>query len=462
MVGGGVTGLVAAHRLAKTGANVRLFEKSGSLGGIVGTEVEDGFLIEKGPDSFVTGKGAVVELAAELGLESDIIPSRPENKGSFVLWEGQLHPLPGGFLLMVPSRIWPLLRSSLLSWRGKVRALCDLVLPRPHDRSDESLGSFVRRRLGSEVLDRIAEPLIAGIHAATPDSMSLRASFPRFLDMEQEHRSLILAARSMGSATPRSDAPSHFSSFRLGMGQLVSGLISAMDEVTFSTDTEVVDVGSTSSGRYDLVLADGETLTVDGVVLAVPSSISAKLLAALVPETAQALRGIEQVSNAAVTLAYRTDELPRLQGSGFVVPSADRGTIRGVSFLSRKWEGRVPGPEYTLVRVFFGAELDTRFLDDHEWLVDTAVNGLRSVFGPPAQPVRHWVRIHESGLHRYTLGHLDRVAQAESGLAEFPGIVLAGAGLYGVGLNECISSGRSAADTVMSLTVTGSTHGGRD
>lgn len=440
VIGGGVAGLAAAHRLQATGADVVLVEKRNRLGGIVETTVDHGFVIEAGPDSFVASKGAVLEMAGELGLEDQVISSNPDGQGSFVWWDERLHPLPGGLLLMVPSQIRPFLRSSLLSWKGKARALGDVLMPRSTGADDESLGSFVRRRLGAEVLDRIAEPLVAGIHAADPETMSLRAGFPRFLEMEAQHRSLILAARRL-RRRPANSGTTHFASFRLGMGQLTSALASSLSRVEIRTGAGVVEM-ETAGGGYALTLEDRTKVTAPAIVLAVPAPEATTMLRSVSARTAAAITGVDQVTNQAVTLAYRTDQLPPLRGSGFVVPSGRGPRIRGVSYLSRKWAARVPDDEFTLLRVFFPAET----IDADP--VATARAELSSIVGIGAEPVRAWVRTHRRGLHRYTLGHLDRIARAEQEL-DGSRISLAGAGFYGVGLNECIASGRAAADSVM-------------
>lgn len=434
--------MAAAHRLQRAGAEVILLEKQERLGGIVETTIDDGFVIEGGPDSFVTAKGSVLQLATDLGLEDEVIPSNPESQGSYVWWDGRLHPLPGGLLLMVPSRLGPFLGSSLLSWRGKVRALKDLALPRSGASGDESLGSFVRRRLGEEVLERIAEPLVAGIHAADPETMSLGASFPRFLDMEAEHRSLILAARRLGARSGPKEAGTHFSSFRLGMGQLVQSLESALHNVDVRTGADVAALETTGDG-YAVSLSDGTAIATTAVVLAVPAPVASHLLRPLSSEAARPISETGQVTNQAVTLAFRTDQLPPLRGSGFVVPSGRGPRIRGVSYLSRKWAGRVPDDGFALLRIFFPAGT----VEDAP--VETARAEISATIGVVAEPVRSWVRTHRQGLHRYTLGHLERIAQAEHALEALPGIALAGAGLYGVGLNECIASGWAAADSVL-------------
>lgn len=444
VIGGGITGQAAAYRLSQAGAQVTLLEASDRLGGMVHTDVDDGFVIEAGPDSFVAGKGSVLRLSDELAMASEVISTRPEHRGSSVWWEGRLHPLPGGFLLMVPTSLRSLLGSTLLSWRGKVRALGDLVLPRRPTAGDESLESFVTRRLGRELLERIAEPLIAGIHAAEPKTMSLRAGFPRFLEMEQAHRSLILAARA--APTPSPESQSHFASLREGMGRLVDGLAGALEEVDIRTETAAVEIERDSADRFSLTLGTG-ALTTSAVVLALPAPAAAQLLAGIAPRSAEALRLIDQVPGASVTLAYRVDALPPLPGSGFVVPSAQRRRISGVSFLHQKWAGRVPDDGYGLLRVYVRPSRDPATVDRDVYVQKVAMEELEQMVGITATPLRSWVRLWDRGLHRYNLGHLDRVAEAEAHLG--PGLFIAGGGFHGIGLNECVDSGMRAADGVL-------------
>ena len=450
VVGGGITGMVAARRLAGAGAGVTLLERSNRLGGLVTTDHDDGFIVEGGADSFVAGKGSVLALARDLGLDGQVVSSRPEHRGSYVWWDGDLLPLPGGLLLIVPSRIRSLLGSPLLSWAGRARAMADLVLPRSHGVEDESLESFVTRRLGRQMLDRIAEPLIAGIHAAEPDTMSLRAGFPRLIEMEREHRSLILAARSAASRPPPAHGLSHFASFADGMGQLVTALLADSRGAEIRTGTGVIGIDTVGSWGYRVSLDDGSAVVADGVVFATPAPVTSRLLAELVPDAATALSGIHQVASSSVTLAYEAEDLLPLAGSGFVVPSVQERMVSGVSFLSQKWENRVPGPRFVLLRAFVdrnrGRKLD---LADEDLLTKVVLDELKVMVGIDATPVKTWVRIFREGLHQYTMGHLDRVAAAERAMEAKHGLALAGAAFHGIGLNECIDSGHRAAESVL-------------
>lgn len=461
VVGGGITGLAAAHRLTNAGAETVLLEASDRLGGKVQTHRIDGFVVEEGPDSFVSGKRHLMDLAAELGVADDVISSRPENAGSYVYSRGELHPLPEGLLLMAPSRLGPVLRSPLLSRRGRLRLLADLVKPRGVESGDESLASFVERRLGREVLERIAQPLVAGIHAAEPETMSLAASFPRFLEMERSHRSLILAAKQAARQPSQPAGVSYFASFAGGMGTIVSALADAIAPVDVRRRARATALAG-GPGAYRLTLADGTEVAAGAVILAVPAREAAALLATIAPEAATSVGRIRQVSSAVVTLGFDAADLPQLDGYGFVVPAVEGRSVTGVTFLSQKWDGRA-GPGRAAIRVFIGgADGQVLATASEDRLVATARAGLAELAGISAVPIFTHVATWEGGFHQYTLGHLDRVAAAETELASRPGLHLAGAAFHGIGLNECVMSGRAAADAALAAlasTVSGSQPG---
>jgi oxygen-dependent protoporphyrinogen oxidase len=458
VIGGGISGLTAAHRLATSGASggarVTLIERAPRLGGKVVTQRTGGFVIEDGPDSFVTVKGSVLRLAAELGIGDRVISSRPEHRGAYVWSRGRLHPIPDGLLLMAPSRLLPILRSSVLSWRGKLRVLGDLFIPRGPNQ-DQSLEAFVVRRLGREVLERIAEPLVAGIHAAEPATMSLAASFPRFLDMERNHRSLILAARAARAPTAASGGAntgsfSYFASFKNGMGELSDNLTKALADADVRTGCGVALLQGSPESGFQLTLDDGSEVRAHGVILATPARETAALLSGVVPAASALVSGINQVATATVTLVYRSSDVPDLAGSGFVVPSVEGRRVMGVSYLSRKWEGRVPNPNLEMLRVFIGGSHGQELANsDEASLVAVAREELALILGVTANPVQARSQVWPGGLHQYTLGHLERLGQIESALAGYPSLRLAGAGFYGIGLNECVESGRNAADAVL-------------
>ena len=458
VIGGGISGLAAAHRLITAGAceagTVTLIEAAPHLGGKVITECNDGFVFESGPDSFVSGKGAVLNLAAELGITDRVISSRAEHRGASVWSRGRLHPLPEGLLLMAPSRVSPVLRSPVLSVKGRLRVLGDLLLPRGPS-GDQSLEQFVVRRLGREMLERIAEPLVAGVHSAEPSSMSLAASFPRFLDMERSHRSLILAAREAAKTAAFDRVSgggfSYFASFKDGMGELSDALAKSLSGVAVKAGRGVTRLtGSNRSRGFRLTLDDGSEVHARGVILATPARETAALLSFVVPAASSLVAGIKQVATATVTLVYRASDVPGLTGSGFVVPAVERRRIMGASYLSRKWKGRVPNPNFEMVRVFVGGSQGQELaMSGEARLLAVAREELAGILGVTADPLLATTRAWAGGLHQYTLGHLERMREIETALSAYPSLKVAGAGFYGIGLNECVQSGRNAADAVL-------------
>ncbi|MBV8882103.1 MAG: protoporphyrinogen oxidase, partial [Planctomycetaceae bacterium] len=333
IVGGGITGLSAAYELTKAGRPVTIVERD-RLGGVIRTERHGDLLIEGGPDSFIVQKPAAKELCEELGLGDQLIPTR--SRKVHVWSEGRLHEMPEGLFLTVPTKIWPFLKSGLISTRGKLRMGLDLVLPRGPELEDESIGSFVRRRLGREALEKLAEPIMAGIYVASADELSLRSTFPRFADMEREHRSLIKALRKI----PPSGNLSPFLSLRGGMSQLVDKLVAAMPSV------KVVQAEAAAVSEGKVRLVDGE-LEAAHVVLAIPAPAAKKLW----PDAPD----VKYVTTSTVSLCY--PKFGNLQGTGFVIPKGEKRKILACTWTSNKFEGRSP-EDKLLVRCFVKGDAD--------------------------------------------------------------------------------------------------------
>lgn len=409
VVGGGISGLTAAYAL-KGRARVTLLEP-GELGGTIRTAREQGFVIEGGPDALVAAKPEGAQLCRELGLEDQLIPSKARRV--FVYSEGRLHELPEGMFLTVPTKILPMLKSRLVSWPGKIRMGLDLVMPRGSG-GDESLGAFVRRRFGREALAKIAEPLMGGIFVADADSLGLQATFPRFLEMERRHRSLIRAMRQVPVS-----GQSPFLTLRTGLGTLVERLVAALDAEILRRRAVRVEPG------FRVVL-DDRTLEADAVVVATPAPAAARLL------SCPALARIPYVSSATVSLGYRGVTVP--EGSGFLLPRAEGRRIHACSFTSWKFEGRAP-EGHTLLRCFLVGE--------HADPVATARAELAEILGIRAEPVITKVFTWPSTNPIYEVGHLDRVAAIEAGLP--PGLFLTGAGYRGIGIAGCIADARRVA-----------------
>ncbi|MCC7024683.1 MAG: protoporphyrinogen oxidase [Thermomicrobiales bacterium] len=459
VIGGGITGLAAAYRLAREAPHTRitLIEADERLGGKIATEYRDGFVIEAGPDSFLASKPRGAGLAAELGLGDRLQGVTPQPKRAFILFRGRLHDLPEGLTGLVPTRLGPLARSTLLSPAGKARVALDYLLPARDGDDDESLGAFVRRRLGNEAWERLVEPLMSGIYAADGDRLSLAATFPQLRQAERSHGGLIrgvLAARK-GTAQAGSTPRSPFLTPVGGLGEIVAALereLRARD-VTIRTGVMATRVAR-DDASYVVEIEDGETLRADTIIVATPAFAAAALLSRLDSAMGGDLAAIPYASTAIVSLAYRREAIPHaLPGHGYVVPRVEGGPILAGTWSSRKWAERAP-EGWELLRVFIGRagplEAELAALDD-ERLVGIARQELTARLGVSAPPalaiVRRWTR----GMPQYLLGHPERVARIERRAREHPGLFLAGAAFHGVGLPDCIASGERAAEAAIAF-----------
>ena len=452
VVGGGVAGLAAAHRVLERGggeADVVLLEASDRLGGTVGTERERGFTLERGADAMLTAeKPWAAELCTRLGLP--LVGTREGERRTFVVHQGRLEPLPEGFLLLAPTSLGPLVRSRLFSWPAKLRMALDLVLPRRAEDGDESLASFVRRRLGAEALERVAQPLAGGIYSGDPERLSLAATMPRFLDMERRHRSVILglraAARQAGTTRAAGARYALFGAPAGGMGALVDAIARRLPEGAVRLRAPVTELVRDGDGWR--LRAGGDTLAADAVIVAAPAWAAAPLLRPLDATLAGMLDALEYASTAIVTLAYRTADLPPLAGFGFVVPVGTGSPLIACTYSSRKFADRAP-EGHDVVRAFVGGALRPHALEQGD---DALVAGVRAALrglpGITAEPLFVRVWRHPRAMPQYAVGHLDRVAAME-GRAAALGLVLAGAAYRGVGVPDCVRSGEAAADAAL-------------
>jgi oxygen-dependent protoporphyrinogen oxidase len=460
VIGGGISGLAAAHRLIEnaTTTQVTLIEASSRLGGTLHTEERDGFLLERGPDSFITEKPEAVVLAKRLGLESRLIETNTNHRRSFIVRNGRLRPVPEGFQLLAPSRIWPFLTTDIFSWAGKVRMIGDLVLPRrsTNGLSDESLSSFVRRRLGREALERMAQPMVGGIYTADPETLSLRATLPRFLDMERDHRSVVLAmlrkARSNKVEASGTSGARYglFLSFDAGMEVLVQALKQKLSECEIILNTSIAGIERARSWR--LRTDKDETIEADAICLAVPAYVAAQLLAKINQPLAAQLNAIKYASTATINLAYRRDAIRHpLDGFGFVVPFVEKRSLIACTFSSVKFPGRAPA-DHVLLRAFAGGALQPEVfaLEESEMLARVEKD-LRELLGIAGRPLFVEVSKWQNSMPQYEVGHLDRVASIEKSVGELPALTLAGNAYRGAGIPDCIRSGQTAAEYLCNL-----------
>lgn len=488
VVGGGIAGLSAAHRLTESGRpglEVTLLERSDRFGGTIRTVERDGFLVELGPDSFLTSKPWLSDLAGRLGVADRIIPTARAHRRSHVVHCGKLHPLPDGFLMMAPTRLWPMVTTSLFSWKGKARCAVDLVLPRGIGTGDESLGAFVRRRFGGEVLERVVQPLIGGIYAGDPDTLSLKATIPRFFEMEQRHRSVIKAmvaqrraaakqqrgasagngsSAGSGAVKHRGGAPAgsggsagsgarygELASFDRGMETIVQALLRKLPSDALHTHAEVTRLAGDGSG-WHLSLGDGRRFDADCVILAVPSRHAAELLHDTDAGLYEELAAIPHASSAVMNLAYRRSDVPHpLDCFGFVVPAVEDRKIIACTFSSVKFPNRAP-EGLVLLRVFLGGMLQQELLKSGDEILLRLVRGeLRDLMGIESEPLHTDLVRYPDAMPQYLVGHGRRVERIESLLGRHPGLALAGNAYGGVGLPDCVRSGEQAAERMLKL-----------
>ena len=451
VVGGGITGLAAAHALASRSIDFLLIEKEKRLGGTIRTEREGGFLLDAGPDAFLAQKPEGVALCRELGIEKRMIPTNSAERAVYVWRRGHLHPLPEGMVLTVPTRILPLLSSSLFSVPGKLRMALELVIPARHG-EDESIASFVGRRLGQEALDRLAEPLLAGIHSGDPERLSMNFLFPRFVELEKKYGSLI---RGMRRAAPRGNPADKGGETRSVFLSLEGGLVELVDAISDSLPEgallrgEGVQALRKEGEHYVLRLGSGEEVSASACLLAIPLRAAERLIENVSPDVADLLAGIPTVSTAVVFLGFRREQVRHpLNGYGFVVPRTEGRRILAATFVSSKFANRAP-KSHVLLRAFLGGARDPDALGlSDEALVGLARQELGEILGELGEPSFSRVYRWQQGTPQVEVGHADRVAAVEARLQKLPGLDLAANGFRGVGIPDCIADGRRSAEAL--------------
>lgn len=461
VIGGGVSGLAAAHRLTELGRagsldlRVTLLEASDRLGGVIATEHADDLLIELGPDSYITDKPAALRLCERLGLADRLIAPQQGALKLYTVHRGKLTPLPEGFLLMAPTRVGSVLRSPVFSWGGKLRMALEPLVPRRVDDGDESLASFVRRRLGREVLKRVAQPLIGGIYASDPEALSLAATMPRFPEMERTHGSVIIGTRRAqkrrAQATDETGARwSLFVSIDGGMEVLVRRIEEALGAGVARLDETVRELGwNPDTGRWR-VDTSRSGFEVDAVICTLPADAAAAALTTVDPGLAAELRTIPFSSTATVNLAYRRSDIAHsLDGYGFVVPHVERRKIMACTFSSVKYAGRAP-EEIALLRCFAGGVLQRDLLDQPDEALEAQVReDLESLLGISGAPTLSRTTRYADSMPQYNVDHLGRVERIEARLRQFPTLALAGKSYRGVGIADCIAGGEMAAEEIL-------------
>lgn len=457
VIGAGVAGLAAAHRLSRLAARdgvaleLTVLEGSTRAGGVVETVVRDGLVMERGPDSILTEKPRGIELCREIGLGDRILATNREHAGSLVFRDSRLLPVPDGLHLMAPSRLLPFLASPLLSWPGKLRVAIEPFIPRRRDLADESLADFVRRRLGNEALVRLAQPMVGGVYTADPEKLSLSATMPRFIELERRHgsviRGMVAARRSRQDGLGDARGPRYqlFVALRGGLEELTRRLVERLPAGTLRLASAVDRIERTPSG-WSLATRDARA-EADAVCVATPAHAAATMLASFAPSLASELGAIEHASSATINLVYRREDVgDPLEAFGFVVPAIERLPLIACTYSSRKYAARAREGT-VLLRAFVGGALfPEQLAPDDAALAESAHACLAQLLRIRARPLETMVSRYPRSMPQYHVGHLARVERIEAAVAAHPTLALAGNAYRGTGIPDCIASGEAAAE----------------
>lgn len=477
IIGGGVAGLGAAYKLTRAAAaghevDVVVVEQADRLGGKLATDHVDDpetggrYVIDGGSDSFLTQKTAIHRVAKLLGIFDDECPTLDENKKTLIVKRGRLVELPDGIMMFAPTKIMPMVTTRLYSWPAKLRMALDLVIPRkrvaPGELNDETLESFVVRRLGRESLDRLAEPLVGGVNGSDPALMSLAATYPNLLEMEQEFGSLVrgfLAQRKKVEEIkrkyplkPGAKPRTFFTSFYEGLQFLTDRMADAIGRDRIRTGSAATSIERIGDGAWRVTLANGEVIDGDAIIVATEVWAARDLLAGIDDVLTDLLGEIPSSSSATIPIAFRAEDCPfDLQWHGILSPRIENQPVTGVSLVSSKWPNRAPEGR-VLMRAFVGGPHGESILgrSDAE-IVEIVRAQLVTLLGvrEGAEPVFARVYRWERGMPQYTLGHLDRVDRIERIVEATKGLGLAGGGFRGVGVPNCLESGERAVSKLL-------------
>jgi protoporphyrinogen/coproporphyrinogen III oxidase len=435
IVGGGISGLSAAYYLSKAGIRPTLLERNSRIGGVIQTSVQQGCVLEEGPDGFLGAKPWAMNLIRELGLADQVIGSNDHSRITYIVKNGKLIRMPAGLMMMVPTKIMPIAGTPLLSWGAKIRMGLEIFRKPRGPQADRSVHDFLLDHYGQESIDYLAEPLLAGVYGGDPRQMSVNSVLARFVDLEAKYGSLTRGV--LASPRPQGGGP-FLLTLKGGLGDLIEALRSSADIIRGNAEA----LQQISDGLR--VRVNGDWMEAEHVVLAMPAHEAP--LGTLSPELAGHLACIPYTTSITLALGYRKAGFGHpLNGHGFLVPKKERKYVFGCTWVGNKFDYRVPD-DMVVLRCFLGS--DAMPLSD-EQLVDTARAELRSIMGLEATPVFHNVARWPNSMAQYTVGHEKRVARIEELVRSIPGLHLAGNAYHGIGIPDCVRMGQEAATEII-------------
>lgn len=449
IIGGGISGLSTAYYLSKAGIRSTLIERQPHLGGVIATEVVEGCVIEGGPDSFLSAKPWALELIREVGLAGEVIGSNDHLRVTYLWKGGRLVALPEGLMMMVPTKITPMITTRALSWSAKIRMGLEWFRRGgTASERDRTVAEFVEDHYGSEVVDYLAEPLLAGVFGGTPHRLSVTSVLNRFVELEARYGSLtrgVLAERKR--AIISAEGKTLFRTLKGGLGQLVGALERA---VAASTELRRGDAQALQRqpGGFR-VRVNGDWIAATHVVLACQAYQAADLAGATDAELAGLLNSIPYSSSMTVALGYEKAGFHHpLNGFGFLVPQRERGRLIACTWVGTKFSHRVTASR-VLLRCFLGGSEDPEILDAPDAdVIETVREELRTIMGVTEEPVFTRITRWPRSMAQYTIGHQQRVARIEERLRQIPGLHVAGNAYHGIGIPDCVRMGKQAAERI--------------
>lgn len=460
IIGAGISGLAAAWRVREVAPDARLtvLESKPQAGGVLQTLHQDGFLIERSADSFITDPPYCLDLCRRIGLDEELIGTRKTDRRAFVICRGKLQPIPEAFQIMAPTNLWAVLKSPVLSLRGKLRLCCERFVRarKSGTAGEESLEQFATRRLGREAYTRLVQPLVSGIYTADPAKLSVAATLPRFIEMEREHGSLSRGAvrrARMRGGTNQHESGARYGLFvtpRHGVASIAETILRKLPQDAVRLGATVDSIQQSGGGGWNLRVSNSDTISCDKLVIAAPAAAAGRLLANIDGAISSDLGAIPYAGCAVVSLGFRRTQFQRpLAGFGFVAPAIEGRRILSASFSSAKFPGRAPD-DHELIRVFVGGACQSELLErDDSQLVAMALEELGELVFVSGEPTIAHVARWNSAMPQYHIGHTELVTRIEHRCRQIGRLAIVGHAYRGVGLPHCIHYAESRVDELL-------------